>query len=350
MAPNDDALDDGREAPPPGKQDASSLSRRDFLKTVGAAGVATTAVGANTSAGAQVARPPRAGGAPTSADRPYMRIRQEVAENLVKRGIVGYADRLRIQPGETIKFMVSSEQPRYRADIVRLIHGDANPKGPGIKEVVVDTPANGEYAGTRQVLPLGSYAIVADNTALRISGSFTFTAWIAPTSQRGADGFEGVEGILTKWAGAARGGYAIVVDESGRLALWLTDPAGRTEKLQAAAALRPWVPAIPGMNQRPQGVATAWYFVAVSFDAGSGRVILHQDPINEFPFDESRGTTEQQTAIRSLAGHDAPLLMGALWEAGRPSGFFNGKLDSPRLYRRTLTPAEIVSVRQGKPP
>ena len=38
-----------------------------------------------------------------------MRIRQEVAENLVKRGIVGYADHLRVQPGETIRFMVSSE-------------------------------------------------------------------------------------------------------------------------------------------------------------------------------------------------------------------------------------------------
>ena len=63
-----------------------------------------------------------------------MRIRQEVAENLVKRGIVGYADHLRVQPGETIRFMVSSEVPRYRADIVRLIHGDANPTGPGIKE------------------------------------------------------------------------------------------------------------------------------------------------------------------------------------------------------------------------
>ncbi len=35
-----------------------------------------------------------------------------------------------------------SEAPRYRADIVRLIHGDANPKGPGIKETVVDAPSS----------------------------------------------------------------------------------------------------------------------------------------------------------------------------------------------------------------
>ena len=43
-----------------------------------------------------------AAAAASSVERPYVRIRQEVAENLIKRGIVGYADRLRVQPGETL--------------------------------------------------------------------------------------------------------------------------------------------------------------------------------------------------------------------------------------------------------
>src|SRR5262245_29892531 len=114
MAPHDH-IDEGRETTSADKQEASSISRRDFLKTVSVAGVATTAVATNT-AEAQVAQPPRTAGAPAAADHPYMRIPQEVAENLVKRGIVGYADHLRIQPGETIKFMISSERTRYRAD------------------------------------------------------------------------------------------------------------------------------------------------------------------------------------------------------------------------------------------
>ena len=332
---------------------AADVSRRDFLKTVGVAGVATTIAGQESSAQAPTpqsapARPPAA-----PVERPYTRIRQEVSQNLVKRGIVGYADRLRIQPGETIRFMVSSEQPRYRADIVRLIHGDANPKGPGIKEVLVETASSAEYSGKHQELPLGSYAIVADNAALRISGSFTFTAWIAPTSQRGSspDAFEGFEGILTKWAGAAKGGYGVFIDEAGRLALWLTDAAGRTEKVQAAQLLRPWAPAIPGMNQRPQGVTTSWYFIAVSFDATTGRVMLHQDPLTAFPFDVSRGVTERTTTIKSIAANDAPLLIGACWEsAGKAAGHYNGKIDNPRLYRRALTTQEIAAVAQGRNP
>ena len=48
--------------------------------------------------------------------------------------IVGYADRYSVRAGDTIRFMVSSKLPSYQADIVRLIHGDVNPEGPGFKE------------------------------------------------------------------------------------------------------------------------------------------------------------------------------------------------------------------------
>lgn len=98
-----------------------------------------------------------------------------------RMGIVGYADRLSVQPGETINFMVSSTSPTYRADIVRMIHGDPNPKGPGIKEQIVTTAANRDYPGKPQVRPLGSYVRVSDAPPLRLSGSLTITAWIAPT-------------------------------------------------------------------------------------------------------------------------------------------------------------------------
>src|SRR5262249_49642029 len=41
--------------------------------------------------------------------------------------IVGYADRFSVMPGESIRFMVSCDGiSTYRADIVRLIHGDTN--------------------------------------------------------------------------------------------------------------------------------------------------------------------------------------------------------------------------------
>ena len=49
--------------------------------------------------------------------------------------ITGYSDRLSVRPGEDITFYVHSEdEESYRVDIVRLIHGDTSPEGPGFKE------------------------------------------------------------------------------------------------------------------------------------------------------------------------------------------------------------------------
>ena len=49
--------------------------------------------------------------------------------------ITGYSDRLSVRPGEDITFYVHSElEESYRANIVRLLHGDTSPAGPGFKE------------------------------------------------------------------------------------------------------------------------------------------------------------------------------------------------------------------------
>ena len=82
--------------------------------------------------------------------------------------ILGYADRLSVAPGETVRFMVScSGAERYRAEIVRIIHGDANPDGPGLKLERVATPVSGEYPGRVQAIDIGSYLRVPDHERLR---------------------------------------------------------------------------------------------------------------------------------------------------------------------------------------
>ena len=70
--------------------------------------------------------------------------------------LVGYSDRLSVAPGESIDFMVSSELPAYRADMLQLIHGDSNPAGPGFKARAVACDASGEQSGKYQRLCPGS--------------------------------------------------------------------------------------------------------------------------------------------------------------------------------------------------
>ena len=96
--------------------------------------------------------------------------------------ILGYCDQLSVAPGETVRFMVSCEAERYRAEIVRIIHGDANPAGPGLKLESVVTPVTGEYPGRVQTIDAGSYAIVGDHPRLRDLASFTVMAMVWPGS------------------------------------------------------------------------------------------------------------------------------------------------------------------------
>ena len=47
--------------------------------------------------------------------------------------VVGYAAELRVRPGESIGFHVSSTEEGYASRIVRLLHGDDDPAGPGFR-------------------------------------------------------------------------------------------------------------------------------------------------------------------------------------------------------------------------
>src|SRR5689334_22197681 len=136
---------------------------------------------------------------------------------MAKPHIHGYSDRLSVRPGERIRFMVSVEDAtRYRAEIVRLINSDANPAGPGPKEEVVETPVNREYRGRFQPTYAGSHVVVDDpGELLNIARSITIHAFIMPTAPA-----RGSQGIVTRWDPERRMGWALVIDEQCRLALW----------------------------------------------------------------------------------------------------------------------------------
>lgn len=315
------------------------------LRRVGIAGFVLAAV-AMTSA-QRAGQPPAASQAPPN---PW----PSPDEVISRMGIVGYADRLSVRPGETIKFMVSSQSPRYRADIMRLIHGDPNPRGPGIKEEPVNTPANAEYAGKHQRLPLGSYVTVLDSQTLRLPGSFTITAWIAPTRHTNETTMPEakVQGIVSKWSASEKTGYGLFL-EDGHLALWLGGPGGTIVKVAADTPLRSWAPSIPGpRNPRPQGMTTAWYFVAASVNRATGQVTLYQEPQSQFAFDPTRAVIRRTATVGTPSTSQAPLLIGAAWTDGdaRVTGHYNGKIDNPRVYARALSQQEIDAIRSGRGP
>ena len=75
--------------------------------------------------------------------------------------LTGYVDRFSARPGEPIAVKVSSQLDRpYHADLVRIIHADANPAGPGMKLEDAPAPFAGTYPSRFQPVHLGSCGVV----------------------------------------------------------------------------------------------------------------------------------------------------------------------------------------------
>lgn len=239
--------------------------------------------------------------------------------------VVGYSDRLSVEPGQKIDFMVSTFGPQYyRAAIVRLRSGDLHPQGAGFKEQLVTTAIDGEYPGRRQEINAGSFAIVPASPLFPVE-SFSLQAMIWPTAPG-----QGRQAILAKWSSATDRGFALMIDESGALALMIGDEAGR---LAMVSSGRPLLP-------------REWYFAAASFHAPSRRVILYQEPLVRYVRDDRRVSVETLVETDPPAVTEAPLTIAAI-AAGTLRGqaigryYYNGKIDSPRIARRALTRAEM---------
>ena len=248
--------------------------------------------------------------------------------------LIGYTDRLSVAPGEKIRFMVSTDLPAYSSALVRLIHGDDNPAGPGFKEQRVESAIDGARPGRKQFARAGSFVLVPDQPPLSQLTSFTIQAWIFPTTPR----LQVAQGLLSKFS-EQRGGFCLAVGADGALELWLRNGAVNC-RLSTDRPMR----------------AREWYFVAASFDKQTGRLRLVQDAIANWPSDSSSVAVESLCQTPPSCDNDRPLLLAAtgvqntLTSTHAAKGLFNGKLDCPRLFSRALEEKEIDQLSQDIPP
>ena len=139
--------------------------------------------------------------------------------------ITGYSDKYSICPGDDIKFYINSEYDEvYDTQIVRLIHGDTNPEGPGYKEEEISASCNKSYTGRNQRIHGGSYIVVPQDDRLNLE-SFTIQCYIFPTTPD-----KGRQGIITKWIETTGSGYGLFINEAGCLAVEIGDGSGQIMK------------------------------------------------------------------------------------------------------------------------
>src|SRR5712691_1201376 len=230
--------------------------------------------------------------------------------------LLGYADRFSAQAGDTLRFMVSCEAPSSDLRLVRLIHGDNNPDGPGYRDVLVPSEADGSYPGKHQVIAAGSYIRVPVPAALDLSRGLTVQAWVWPTMPAKA------QAILA----GPDGSFFFGLDLDGRLCLEI---GAGSKVVFAGGGLHPW----------------QWAFVAAKYYVTTREVRIYQESIETRH--EAHGAP--RPPLMPAQG-DLLIAARALDLYGRPQAVFNGKIDRPKLFDRALGPDEIEGLRHADAP
>ncbi|MEO0679598.1 MAG: N,N-dimethylformamidase beta subunit family domain-containing protein [Pseudomonadota bacterium] len=256
--------------------------------------------------------------------------------------LFGYADPLAARAGAPVDFMVSAEGAKeVRAELVRLVHGDFNPEGPGFIEEVVASDIPATLSVKRQYTQNGSFARVADpDGRLAPDGAFTVHAFLWPSMPGGQR-----QTVLGRWSVNGSLGYGLGINPEGKLEFWVGD--GKVVDQVTADA--PLVPKV-------------WVLACASFDPATGQARLRQIGVQNAwnshigpvaPFDHDAHVVE--TLRCAPARPDAPFLIAGAHEENAERGrfvsmLFNGKIDRCGLVARALPPEEMEAIARGEPP
>ncbi|MEZ5842470.1 MAG: DUF6605 domain-containing protein [Hyphomicrobiaceae bacterium] len=238
--------------------------------------------------------------------------------------LAGYADRLSVRPGETIRFHVASETGAPVASrVVRVACADPNPAVGGVRVENAGTKVREVATPAPRSVPRGSYGVVsgAPIAAIDISRGLTLAARICRA--RGS--------VISLISAGSSTGIGFGVDEGGHL--------------NATVAVTGALPRVPLTLGTPQD-GDRWYLVWLAIDSGTGRARLGQQPL-------ALGKPAGEAAIADVpASLDAgfavaALLIGAAAEHEDPFRL-DGRIEQPMIFDRALSEAEIMRAAAGK--
>jgi N,N-dimethylformamidase len=258
--------------------------------------------------------------------------------------LFGYTDKISVKPGEVVQFHVNAEgTDTAQAQLVRLIHGDQDPAGPGFIEEDVDCAVNGAWKVEEQHTQVGSFLEVTDpEHKLALAGSVTLLAFICPSLVRVAGG----QCVIGRWDNYRKQGYCITIAENGRLEFRIGQ-GDQIESLQVETPLQ----------------AQMWYFVAATLDAKTGRATLCQEAIvrrynallGPVALFDHLSHVSKIFDVRSKPVVETPFLVAGARDWNERRGdfvaqLFCGKIDRPALFDRSLNEEELAEIRSGQTP
>ena len=253
--------------------------------------------------------------------------------------LTGYTDQVSVRPGEAVDIKISAENVEVaRVEIVRLIHGDEHPDGPGFIEEHVESEVEGDYAVRKQFVDAGNAVVVDDpSDRLGLTGPMSIVALVFPTTP-----LKGRQVILGRFALHETAGYALGLNQDGHLAFWVGDGNDTDEIISQVPLLH-----------------HTWYVVGATFDPSKREATLfHRAVVNPYngrlgrvaPFDHTGAV--RQNLKGSVAVATSPFMWAAAANAAPVRGtfkdfLFNGKIDRCAVFDQILPEDDLVRAVTG---
>src|SRR5437764_1835835 len=232
--------------------------------------------------------------------------------------LIGYLDRFSARPGERIAVKVSSQRHEpYDADLVRIIHGDANPAGPGLKINEIEPGFAGRYPSRFQPVHSGSCGVVTMPASIALPDRCTIVVRVQP------------------W----------LLDGRPQTVLSL-EPPGITLSVSAEGAV------LEAQGRRVQVSAPMlqrrWYELRIIASAGALR--LRQTALQRSWGVADSGEAEMPGSIGAVPGvvFGARPTVGARSHDNPYSAFFNGRIEDPAVLEGALLSEAPIDPSQVK--
>jgi N,N-dimethylformamidase len=217
--------------------------------------------------------------------------------------LTGYSDSVCVRPGGSLGFYVHGEVGAVDVQLVRLFHGDENPRGPGFQEREIACAVDGRYEAGPQEIFRGSFAQVETPAPLVADAEFDIDLWIWPTRP----GYD-AQGLLSWCVPECASGLLLALDDAG----WIVAKSGAREIVRSRELLE----------------SRVW--ARVRLEGGRGGFKLTVTPRDYSPRYEVPDVSEApyDHAGELFGGHLIIAASSVDWIGSRrrPSQTFNGKI------------------------
>ncbi len=222
--------------------------------------------------------------------------------------IIGYANKFSFRNNEEVEIKVSSLNIKtYKANLVKIIQGDTNKEGPGFKEEKIGINFRSNYKARYQKIPIGSYGLVKNNKIFNKIENILLSILIFPTLLKSGN----QQVIISKFCDKTNTGFRLFIDKNDNINFIINN-----KKIKLTKKL----------NQKK------WHLVKAGYNYKKDNMFLYIKSYDENNLEFETAKIQKKISKKININNTKDFLIGAKKNYNKIDGFFNGKLDTLKIY------------------